>query len=397
MLRAVTICPDPELLEVLARSLTTTGRVQILRELDRYPEEVDLVRLIRAHAPDALFVSVEKLDEAMRIYRLMERHSFDLPIVAVSRSCEPSILLEIMRAGIREFLALPFEQAAVHETLNRLSEVCAQRPSAVPFTDQVFCFVPSKQGVGTSTVALNTAISLSRHPNTPTLLIDMDMSQGIIGFLLKLNNSHSIVEAADNALKLDESLWPQLVSRLGAMDVIHSGRYSPEYRIEIANIRVIIEFARRLYRIICIDLSGNLEKYSLDVMQESKRVFLVVTPEIPSLHLAREKLAFFKSLDLSDRVSVLLNRSHKRSLVSAAQIEDLLGVNVLASLSNDYHGVHRALQAGRAVDQSSELGRQFNQLANMILEKNTGEPEAKRKLIEYFSLLPQRATAPEVK
>lgn len=385
------------MMEALVRSLQTTQRVHVAREMQNYPEEIDLIRLVRAHAPDVMFVSVESLEEALGIYRALQRHSLEVAVVAVGRSCEPSVLLEVMRAGIREFLAQPFDAESVNETVNHLQEICAQRPVAVPFTDQVYSFIPSKQGVGTSTVCLNTAISLSRHPNTPTLLIDMDMSQGIIGFLLKLNNSHSIVEAAENALKLDESLWPQLVSRLGAMDVIHSGRYSPEYRIEIANIRVVIEFARRLYKIICIDLSGNLEKYSLDLMQESKRVFLVVTPEIPSLHLAREKLAFFKSLDLSERVSVLLNRSHKRSLVSASQIEDLLGVQVLTSLSNDYHGVHRALQAGRAVDQSSELGRQFNHLANLILEKNTGEPEMKRKLIEYFSLLPQRTVAQETK
>jgi len=397
MLRAVAICPDLGMLESLVRSLAATGRVHVPRELDVYPAEIDLIRVVRAHSPDVLFLSVDSLDEAMRIYRALERNSLDLPVVAVGKTCEPSLLLEVMRAGIREFLAMPFEPTTVNETINHLNEICSHRTTTVAATDQVYSFIPSKQGVGTSTVALNTAISLSRHPNTPTLLIDMDMSQGIIGFMLKLNNSHSIVEAAENALKLDESLWPQLVSRLGAMDVIHSGRYSPEYRIEIADIRVIIEFARRLYRIICIDLSGNLEKYSLDLMQESKRVFLVVTPEIPSLHLAREKLAFFKSLDLSDRVSVLLNRSHKRSLVSAAQIEDLLGVSVLCSLSNDYHGVHRALQAGRAVDQSSELGKQFNQLANMILEKNTGEPEMKRKLIEYFSLMPQRVTANDAK
>ncbi len=397
MLRAVAICPDGGMMEALVRSLQATQRIHVARGMQNYPEEIDLIRLVRAHAPDVLFVSVESLEDALGIYRALQRHSLEVAVVAVGRSCDPAILLEVMRAGIREFLAQPFDAESVHETVNHLFEICSQRPAAVPFTDQVYSFIPSKQGVGTSTVCLNTAISLSRHPNTPTLLIDMDMSQGIIGFLLKLNNSHSIVEAAENALKLDESLWPQLVSRLGAMDVIHSGRYSPEYRIEIANIRVVIEFARRLYKIICIDLSGNLEKYSLDLMQESKRVFLVVTPEIPSLHLAREKLAFFKSLDLSERVSVLLNRSHKRSLVSATQIEDLLGVQVLTSLSNDYHGVHRALQAGRAVDQSSELGRQFNQLANLILEKNTGEPEMKRKLIEYFSLLPQRTVATEPK
>lgn len=391
MLRAVAICPDPGILEELVRALTLTGRVQVARELGHYLEEIDLVRLLRATAPDAIFLSVESLPEALATFRALPRHGFDVPVVAVGRSCEPAVLIEVMRAGIREFLALPFEPQAVNEALKNVSEICAARSTMVPFTDQVYSFIPSKQGVGTSTVALNTAISLSRHPNTPTLLIDMDMSQGIIGFMLKLNNTHSIVEAADNATRLDETLWPQLVSRLGAMDVIHSGRYSPEYRIEIANIRIILEFARRLYKIICVDLSGNLEKYSLDLMQESKRVFLVVTPEIPSLHLAREKLAFFKSLDLADRVYVLLNRSHKRSLVSAAQIEDLLGVSVLTSLSNDYHGVHRALQSGRAVDQSSELGKQFNQLANLILEKNTGEPEMKRKLIEYLSLLPQRA------
>lgn len=391
MLRAVAICPDPGILEELVRALTLTGRVQVARELGHYLEEIDLVRLLRATAPDAIFLSVESLPEALATFRALPRHGFDVPVVAVGRSCEPAVLIEVMRAGIREFLALPFEPQAVNEALKNVSEICAARSTMVPFTDQVYSFIPSKQGVGTSTVALNTAISLSRHPNTPTLLIDMDMSQGIIGFMLKLNNTHSIVEAADNATRLDETLWPQLVSRLGAMDVIHSGRYSPEYRIEIANIRIILEFARRLYKIICVDLSGNLEKYSLDLMQESKRVFLVVTPEIPSLHLAREKLAFFKSLDLADRVCVLLNRSHKRSLVSAAQIEDLLGVSVLTSLSNDYHGVHRALQSGRAVDQSSELGKQFNQLANLILEKNTGEPEMKRKLIEYLSLLPQRA------
>ncbi|MGC4052269.1 MAG: hypothetical protein QM757_23295 [Paludibaculum sp.] len=55
----------------------------------------------------------------------------------------------------------------------------------------------------------------------------------------------------------------------------------------------------------------------------------------------------------------MLNRGHKRSVVSPAQIEDLLGVPVMMNFSNDYQGVHRALQSGRAVDQTTELGKQF--------------------------------------
>jgi phosphoribosylformylglycinamidine synthase len=47
-----------------------------------------------------------------------------------------------------------------------------------------------------------------------------------------------------------------------------------------------------------VDLSGNLERYSIEIMQDCKRIMLVCTPEIPSLHLAREKINFLKTLDL---------------------------------------------------------------------------------------------------
>jgi len=304
------------------------------------------------------------------------------------------VLLDVMRAGIREFISLPFAQQALFETLMRVDEVASKRPSVVASTDQLYSFLPSKQGVGTSTVALNAAIALSRHPEVKVLMLDMDLTSGIIGFMLKLNNAHSIIEAAENAHQLDESLWPQLVTHVAEMDVLHAGRLNPDFRIESSQIRHLLEFARRHYRAICIDLSGNLERYSLEIMHESKTIFLVVTPEIPSLHLAREKFNFLCNLDLGDRVKVLLNRSHKRSVVSPAQIEDLLGVPVMMNFSNDYQGVHRALQSGRAVDPASELGRQFNTLANSILEKKTVTVDSKKRFTEYFSILPSRYNNP---
>ena len=111
-----------------------------------------------------------------------------------------------------------------------------------------------------------------------------------------------------------------------------------------------MEFMRRNYTSLCFDMSGNLERYSLEIMHESKRIFLVCTPEIPSLHLAREKYLYLKQLDLGERVSVLLNRCPKRSLISPQQIEQLLGVPIYMTFPNDYQGVQRAMTAGRWVD-----------------------------------------------
>jgi pilus assembly protein CpaE len=151
---------------------------------------------------------------------------------------------------------------------------------------------------------------------------------------------------------------------------------------------------RRNYKALCFDLSGNLEKYSLEIMHESKRIFLVCTPEIPSLHLAREKYSFLKSLDLEDRVSVLLNRVSPRPVITAEQIEQILGLPVTMTFPNDYNGVHRALTAGRAIDANSDLGRGFTRLAQTLAEKRITPPvaAAKKRFIEYFSIIPSRAS-----
>ena len=126
---------------------------------------------------------------------------------------------------------------------------------------------------------------------------------------------------------------------------------------------------RRNYRVVCFDLSGNLERYSLEIMHESKRIMLVCTPEIPSLHLAREKYMYLKQLELGDRVCILLNRCQKRPMITPQQIEQLLGLPVHMTLPNDYHGVQRALTLGRWVEPTSDLGKQFMLLAQSMVER----------------------------
>jgi len=396
MLRGLIICPDLELAGWLEQALVDSRAATVVRKLDHYAEELELMRLVRANAPQVLFLSTESLLKAGEIVRIVEREAPGLQIVAVSRVCDPAVLLDVMRSGIREFLSLPLMTASVMESMRRVEALALTKPAVVDSTDQLLAFLPSKAGVGTSTVALNMSVALSRHPGTPGLLLDMDLSSGIIGFMLKLNNTHTIIEAAENSHQLDESLWPQLVSSVSGMDVIHSGHLTPGFRIESTQIRHLLEFARRHYKTISVDLSGNLERYSLEIMHEAKHIFLVTTPEIPALHLAREKMRFLERLELSDRIRIVLNRSHKRGPVTNSQVEELLGAPITRSFINDYQGVHRALQAGRAVDVNSELGKQFAAAADFVLDRKTPDLDTKKRFVEYFSLLPTRYGSPTV-
>src|SRR5215472_7515864 len=368
MLRGIIICPDADLSERLEALLTEIGIVSVTRTLDRYPNSLELVRFLRAHAPQVIFISTESTPKALSIARDVEKNTPGVQVVAVSRFCDPQILLEVMRAGIREFASLPFDRQTLTDGLLRLKDALDAKPPEIETTDQIFSFLPSKAGVGTSTIALNTAHAISQLPNTSVLLSDFDLNSGMLRFMLKLDNPYCVTDAAEHSLDMDESLWPTMVTPMETLEVLHAGKLNPDFRVEPTQIRHLMEFMRRNYRALCFDLSGNLEKYSLEIMHESRRVFLVCTPEITSLHLAREKYLYLKQLDLGERVSVLLNRCQKRSLITPQQIEQLLGLPVHLTFPNDYQGVQRALSEGRWVEPHTELGKQFAFLAQSMLE-----------------------------
>ena len=120
MLRGVIICPDKDLSVDLQDTLAETHRIGIVRSLDHYPSEVDLVRFLRATGPDVVFLSVESMKTALELAVWIEGRAPGTQIVAVNRACHPDALIETVRAGIRELVAPPFELQAVQQPLQRL-------------------------------------------------------------------------------------------------------------------------------------------------------------------------------------------------------------------------------------------------------------------------------------
>jgi pilus assembly protein CpaE len=392
LLRSIIISPDVELAEHLEAAVTLTGEISVNRVLDRYPPAIDLVRTLRAHAPDVLFLNFESLDKAQEIMAFVEKQADGLQIIAIHRTVDAQILRETMRLGVREFLAFPFERSLLMDSVNHVKALLERKPPTHGATTQVFCFLPSKAGVGTSTLALNISAAMSRRPNMRVLLSDFDLNSGMMRFLLNLRNEYSVIDAVEHSLQIDENLWPQLVTSIDQLDVLHAGRVNPNLRIEGTQIRSLVEFMRRNYDALCFDLSGNLEKYSMELMQESKRVLLVVTPEIPSLHLAREKLHFLRGYDLESRVLVVMNRCHKKPLFTKAQVEELLGLPVVQTFPNDYNGINKAMTAGKWIDPESEIGQMCNEFAKSLMEKKHIAKEPK-KFLEFLST-PNRMLAP---
>jgi len=390
MLRTIIIGAEADLVRSLEAAFQETGRYGLLRGVNSYPEGLQLERMLRAHAPQVVFLCVDSLQDALSTRGGIESIVHGVPVVAFGRDSSQQILIELMKVGIREFVTLPFEPQALQDLADRLQDVLSKTPPSFDTTDLTFSFLPAKPGVGASTLALNVSVAMSRH--TKVFLADFDLNSGLIAFMLKIGAEFSLVDAAEKSAEIDENMWPKLVTEVGGLDVLPSGRSQPGFRIDPIQIHRLVSFARRQYGVICVDLSGNMEKYSVELMQESKRIFVVTTSEIPPLHLARHRCQFLRSIDLGDRVSVLLNRHHKRSNVRISQIEELLEAPVYETFPNDYRSVHEALVAGKAVNASTELGKACARVADGALNTDaTKDPDRKKKrFIEHFGALSRR-------
>ncbi len=385
-LRSIIICPDPELSSQLEEALAPLGEVAVFRTLSQYPSVPDLMRTLRAHAPDVIFLSFEVVEHAEAVIKYLEKESEDAQIIGIHRASDPNVLRVMMRLGVREFVAYPFDRQSLADSLRHAAELLQRKPAAYVTTTQIFSFLPSKAGVGTSTLALNVANALSRDPAGRVLLSDFDLNSGMMRFLLKLQNTFSVLDAVEHSAAMDENLWPQLVTPLGNLDVLHAGQINPSLRIEPTQIRNLIQFMRRNYQAMCFDHSGNLERYSIEIMQESKRVLLVCTSEIPSLHLAREKMVYLRSLDLESRISIVLNRVSKKPLFTKDQVAEIVGAPVIDIVPNDYECVNNATHSGSFVDEKSDLGKHFAQIATKLIQAHDPHPSGKRKFLQHFAI-----------
>ena len=130
-----------------------------------------------------------------------------------------------MRAGVREFLTDPFEPRAVLETVESIKTLLDRRPAVYESTNQIFSFLPSKAGVGASTIAVNVSGALARRPNTRVLLSDFDLSSGMLRFMLKLTNEYSVPDAISRVGGHGRKSMAATGDAGAGMDVLHAGPY----------------------------------------------------------------------------------------------------------------------------------------------------------------------------
>ncbi len=375
MLSAMLIGPDDGLIRDCREKLGIVTGLYVCHHSYQYPTPAELAASLGEFSPDAIIISLSDYTQVLHTLGRLNVDRPDLPVIALSASCDQGLLLDLMQLGVRELWFEPLKTEQMQLAINRLAKLKTATTAAVSAGD-VIAFLPARGGCGTTTVAVNTAAAIQRLHHPSVLLADFDFHNSIIAFWLKLAPGHGFQEALERSAWLDLALWKSIVHPVHGLDILTPSQAASPGVFSSAETTAVLDFACQNYEYVVVDLPEAIYTSCWEVLDRAKYVMLVVTPEIASLYLARRKTSQLLNHGIScDRLRIVLNRSSQLD-VQAAEVEKFLSIPVIATIQNQYRVVTSAFADGKFAPENSKLSERFSELASVL----SGAPiEVKQK------------------
>lgn len=295
-------------------------------------------------------------------------------IFLTSSNTQPDILIEALRLGVKEFFTQPIDKDAVKKALEKIK---AQKEGKKGGGDagrkgKIINLFGSKGGVGTTTVAVNLAVSLLESGGTPSVvLVDLKPVFGDIPVNLSIEPAYSWQEITKNISRLDPTyLMSILYQHSSGIYVLPSPiELSDLYTTNPQPLATLLRFMQTMFDFIVIDSGQSIDHISQAIMKISDKNFLVSVLNLPCIINLKRLLDTFRKLGYpeEENVEIIANRFHKNTDLSLKEAEESLKKKILWTIPNAYKISMSAINQGKplyTIAQGTEIWKKFNELAH---------------------------------
>ena len=303
-------------------------------------------------------------------------------IFLTSSQFESDLMIQAIRLGIKEFFIQPINKEDVEKALLKFRD--SQEINVLSSKNikrgKIINVIGSKGGIGTTTVAVNLAVSLIESKESHSVaLMDMNLLFGEIPIFLNLKTPFNWGEMVRNISRADATyLMSVLAKHSSGIHVLPSPSEIDSNEVATPEIiQNILELMAQVFDFIIIDGGQSLDDVSLKILELSDYVCVVAILTLPCLTNLRKLLWTFNRLGFpkSENVRVLINRYHKNSLISLKEAEKSLGQKIYSLVYNDYQTTMSAINQGKtlsAINSRAEITKNFRELASKLLELEKG-------------------------
>ena len=289
---------------------------------------------------------------------------------------DQNVLRQAIRIGAREFFNIPVEDEEIKHALEGFKGRKEKEAHGETFKDgKIINIIGSKGGVGTTTVAVNLAVSMAEKKNVQSVaLIDMNLLFGDIPLFLEIEPKYNWSEITKNISRLDDTFLKNILSvDASGVCVLPSPSYlSNQNMATPAIMERLLVVMRRMFDFIIIDGGQSLGDISLKILGMADMVLLISVLSLPCLSNTNKLLRTFSDFGFprEENIKIVINRYLKKSDISVKDAETSLEKKIFWTIPNDYQTTVTATNRGKALAQFApreEITRNFQKLASELV------------------------------
>jgi pilus assembly protein CpaE len=345
------------------------------------------VEMAKSIEPDLVLmdVAMPKLDgyAATQQIRAAETAGARVPIIMLTAEADVEQRVRGLRAGADDDIVKPFHPleliARIKALLSRSGgQTPAKAGAEQPTLGQLYCFYGAKGGVGTTTIAINTAIALATRLKRKVALLDANLQFGDMRVFLDMGlDTPSIVNAITES-DLDSDLLRKLMANhhsgidllLAPPNPEQADIVAERQKADPGSVTNILALMRRSYDYTLVDTSRTIDDFTLQVFDESDLIFVVMTADLSCLKNVRLVLETMDSLGFErSKVQLVLNRSNAYTGINVDNAESALGRKIGYQIINEYRGAISSLNSGEPFMSSradGPLGQSVSKFADEL-------------------------------
>jgi pilus assembly protein CpaE len=294
-------------------------------------------------------------DEIFRRLSKM-RHVFpEAAIFIISNDKHPKHIVEVMKAGATEYLVTPLSPKVLTNAIEEIRAKLTETGRIAKGT--VYSFISSKGGVGSTILAVNTAVAMAKSANdgSAVALFDISFQSGDTTVLLDILPETTIVDICKNFHRLDVSLLKGAMTKHNSGLELLAAPTNPEDHEEIkeGHTEKIIGLLSKLYDRLIVDCpSMTIDDHTIEAFRNSNKVFVVIDLSLPAIRNAIRITQLIRKIGINEeKIEFLLNRYEKGATFSIDDAEKSLGKRIFWLFPNDFSDIMSSINEGEPVIQ----------------------------------------------
>lgn len=328
--------------------------------------------------PDLIFLDLEGDPElGCKLAQFLTESHPSRRVIAAGTEQTPEFLMQVMQAGVSEYLPKPVTPDALAAAVGRARKKLGMTGAAPREPGKLYAFFAAKGGAGSTTVATNLAIQIHRLTGEDTILVDLDLELGEIALFLGVEPRFNFVDLARNFHRMDAGLLASFIEKHDSGVHLLSAPPEPDSAESVGadQARQILQFLKRHYKHVIVDTSNSFTARTLATFDQAEEVYLVANIDLPSLRNIQRCRHLLDRLGRGGReVRLVVNRFQPDNDIGLDDVERSLGMEIYWTLPNDYDSVIYSINTGHPVilDEGCGYARELEALGAKI----TGLPGA---------------------